>query len=536
MRAAIYCRVSTQDQGERGYSLDAQAQDCRALADEIGAEVAGVWQDVDSGAAWDLPGLMALLDAARRREFSVLVCYDPDRLARRLAKQMVLVDDLQRSGVVVKYCTLRVGDTAEDRLLTNVRAVIAEYEREKIALRTTRGRYAKAQRGLVVGSGPPPYGYRYARDLDDAGRSTVVGLAVRDDTATVVRRIFTELLTEGVTTVADRLNAEGIPSPRGGRWGPAAINVLTRNHAYYGLAEFGKRTRAERARRTRDPSPTTLTMAVPALVTRTEWLAVQDALAFRQRHHGQVVGTVDDRYELRGLLVCAACDRPMAVSRSNGLRYYRCPRHAQSVAARQGTAVCPMPMILADDTEALVWQSVLASLLDPRRVADDGDAAQPDAAADDARARLEQIDRDSWRLRQRVRRITEQLLDTVRGSESERTLRDLAQDADAALARLQREREQLERLAATDDTQAMQALEELAAYLLKGSDLADADARRQIYAALELRVLVAPSPQGERIGRRTFRVDLLARISVSVRSRDQYSQKYLIRLRTARAS
>jgi hypothetical protein len=58
----------------------------------------------------------------------------------------------RRSGV------LRVEDSAGGRLLKNVRAAVAEYEREKISLRTTRGRYAKAERGLVVGSGPPPYG------------------------------------------------------------------------------------------------------------------------------------------------------------------------------------------------------------------------------------------------------------------------------------------------------------------------------------------------------------------------------------------
>ena len=81
---------------------------------------------------WDLPGLNALLDAAKRREFDVLLVYDPDRLARNMAKQLVLEAELSRHNVTIRYCTLRLGDTAEDRLLKNMRSSIAEYEREKV--------------------------------------------------------------------------------------------------------------------------------------------------------------------------------------------------------------------------------------------------------------------------------------------------------------------------------------------------------------------------------------------------------------------
>jgi site-specific DNA recombinase len=155
-RAAIYVRVSTLEQGERGYSLDSQAVDCRKLAAELGAEVVANFSDTDSGASWDLPGLNAMLDAAKRREFDILLVYDPDRLARRMAKQLVIEEELQRSGVQIRYVTLRIGESAEDQLLKNVRSSIAEYERAKIALRTSRGRRAKAERGMIVGNGWAP--------------------------------------------------------------------------------------------------------------------------------------------------------------------------------------------------------------------------------------------------------------------------------------------------------------------------------------------------------------------------------------------
>src|SRR5215217_2347037 len=95
LRAAIYARVSTLEQGERGYSLEAQVVDCRKLAAELSADAVGEYRDQDSGASWDLPGLNAMLDAAKRRELDVVLCYDPDRLARRMAKQLVIEEELQ---------------------------------------------------------------------------------------------------------------------------------------------------------------------------------------------------------------------------------------------------------------------------------------------------------------------------------------------------------------------------------------------------------------------------------------------------------
>ena len=99
LRAAKYRRVSTVRQAEQGYSLEAQDKDLDRLADELGAVVVADFADNDSGAEWDLPGLNALLDAAKRSEFDILVVYDPDRLARNMAKQLVIEEELRRAGV-----------------------------------------------------------------------------------------------------------------------------------------------------------------------------------------------------------------------------------------------------------------------------------------------------------------------------------------------------------------------------------------------------------------------------------------------------
>src|SRR5215218_4599411 len=77
-RAALYTRVSTFLQKRHGYSLDAQDADCEGYAAGLDATVVARWTDNDSGADWDLPGLNAMLDAAKRREFDIVVVYAPD--------------------------------------------------------------------------------------------------------------------------------------------------------------------------------------------------------------------------------------------------------------------------------------------------------------------------------------------------------------------------------------------------------------------------------------------------------------------------
>ena len=86
LRAALYSRVSTRLQAEHGFSLRAQDKDGEQLASELGAAVVARYVDNDSGASWDLPQLNEMLDAAKRREFDLLICYDPDRLARNMAQ------------------------------------------------------------------------------------------------------------------------------------------------------------------------------------------------------------------------------------------------------------------------------------------------------------------------------------------------------------------------------------------------------------------------------------------------------------------
>ena len=94
-----------------------------------------------SGADLDLPHRNEVLDLARDDAFEVLVCRELDRLARDLAKQLFIEDELKRSDVRIEYALKNYDDSPEGGLMKHVRASVAEYERLKIREHTKRGKH-----------------------------------------------------------------------------------------------------------------------------------------------------------------------------------------------------------------------------------------------------------------------------------------------------------------------------------------------------------------------------------------------------------
>ncbi len=136
MRAAIYARVSTESQEARG-TIGSQLEVLRQrIAEESHELIAEYCDDGYSGARLDRPGLDALRDAAETGLFDTVWCLSADRLARKYAYQVIVLDEFARHGVSVRfYDTPQIDDDPQAQLLTQVQGVIAEYERAKIAER-----------------------------------------------------------------------------------------------------------------------------------------------------------------------------------------------------------------------------------------------------------------------------------------------------------------------------------------------------------------------------------------------------------------
>ena len=148
-RAALYARVSTEQQ-EREQTIHSQIAAITRYADQNGYRHTPALTYTDDGysGTWlDRPGLDELRDHAREGRFDVVVVLCPDRLARRYAYQVLLIEELKRDGIEIHFCERPINDSPDDQLLLQIQGAIAEYERAKILERCRRGRLHRARRG-----------------------------------------------------------------------------------------------------------------------------------------------------------------------------------------------------------------------------------------------------------------------------------------------------------------------------------------------------------------------------------------------------
>src|SRR4051812_17209771 len=422
MKAAIYARVSTEKQG-REQTVDSQLDALRRWASAHGHELNDAHVYIDegySGARLDRPALDRLRDAAREGEFDVLGVYSPDRLARRYAYQVLLLEEFRKDACDVEFIERPISDDPHDQLLLQIQGAIAEYERAVLAERFRRGKLQKARAGQW-GAGAGPYGYRYVLKRDGVPGH----LEVDEDEAAVVRMLYRWLVAEGMTVrqIIKRL-AAGPWRPRNGKrlWSNAVVHRILSDPLYAGTAYANRyalvpprkpRSAGPRAGlpSCREPRPREewIPIPVPAIIDTatyqdaSEQLARNSALSFRNN-------TRND-YLLRCLLTCRTCGFAMCGVTSSGAggrrqhRYYIC--HGKDTLARDRSRPCPQPRTRVEDLDAAVWDHVRRLLDDPATLAAQFEerARQADAldagagaASQKCEALLRRLDREEQRL------------------------------------------------------------------------------------------------------------------------------------------
>ena len=234
-RALGYLRVSTDEQVASGHGLDTQEKAVRAFAESQAYELIDVLTDAGvSGATkpTERPAFSRVAELAATGAFDVLLVAKIDRLSRDIRHALTTVSDLaEQHEVAFRSVTESVIDTSNPmgRTFFAIFAGMAENERYVIRDRTAGGRLAKAVKGGFAG-GKAPYGY--TKDLQG-------GLQVVPEQAQIVKRIVRERRRKRtLQAIADGLNAEGIPSPKGGQWRVSTVAYITDNPKYRGVIEY----------------------------------------------------------------------------------------------------------------------------------------------------------------------------------------------------------------------------------------------------------------------------------------------------------
>jgi site-specific DNA recombinase len=503
VRAALYARVSCEQQAQQS-TIDSQIA---VLKDRIRTE--GLPLDDElcfiddgySGSSLVRPALERLRDVAWAGGFTRLYVHSPDRLARKYAWQVLLLEELQRSGVELVFLNHTIGVSPEEDLLLQMQGMIAEYERAKIMERSRRGKRHAARRGSVNVLCAAPYGYRYLSKHAAGGQAQY---QVVFEEARVVKQLFEWVGRDRISLreAGRRMRKQGIPSAKGKSWHVFTIRKLLTNPAYKGEAIFGKTRVGERRPRLRParghpehPRSNTsrypgtaddqFVIPVPAIVSADLFDAVAQQIAEnRKRYRQQEQGP---GYLLQGLIVCNCCgygwygkgSLRFAKNDQAPYPYYRCcGRDAFRFA---GTKVCHYRPIRLDRLDAAVWADVCMVLQNPQALQQEFDRRlsndqEPDIDLDQLQKQTSATQRSISRL---IDAYEDGLLDKAefepRQARARARLERLQQEA-ATASDLVAERQQLRLV--------LGRLEDFASQVRIGLDQADFQTRREIIRSL----------------------------------------------------
>ncbi len=503
LRAAIYARVSTEQQAQQS-TIASQVE---ALRERLHADGHVLEDDLCflddgySGSTLVRPGLERLRDVAWAGGFTRLYVHSPDRLARKYAWQVLLVEELQRGGIEIVFLNRTIGVSPEEDLLLQMQGMIAEYERAKIMERSRRGKRHAARRGSINVLAAAPHGYRYLSKHAGGGQAQYQVVA---EEAGVVRQIFEWVGRDRLSLreVGRRLRQQQIPSAKGKAWHVFTVRKLLTNPAYKGEAVFGKTRVGERKPRLRPAKgqpeqprnsgsrypgavADQITIAVPALVSAELFAAVADQLEENRRHYRQQ--SQSPGYLLQGLLMCDGCGygwygkgiTRFTKNDRTPYPYYRCT--GMDSFRHGGTKVCPHRAIRLDRLDAAVWADVSQVLQNPEALREEFERRL--SGNEDSNIDLEQIHKQVKSVQRGISRLIdgyeEGLLEKQEFEPRVARLRE-------RLARLQQQAATVQNLAAQRQElrQVLGQLEDFATQVRRGLDQAEFAKRREIIRCL----------------------------------------------------
>jgi site-specific DNA recombinase len=514
-QVALYARVSSEQQAE-AHTVASQVAAVRERVAADGLTVSEAMQFLDegySGATLIRPGLERLRDVIAAGTVDRLYVHSPDRLARKYAYQVILVEEFRQAGVEVVFLNRELGRSPEDDLLLQVQGMIAEYERAKIIERHRRGKRHAARAGAVNVLSGAPYGYRYISKYEGGGQARY---EIVPDEARLVRQVFDWVGRDRLTIgeVCRRLTQAGERTRTGKTvWDRSVVWGMLKNPAYQGTAAFGKthqeplhpRLRPQRGRPLQPrravstvdvPQEEWFPIPVPALVEPEVCAAVQEQLRENQRHARQ--SPRGALYLLQGLVQCQHCGyayygKRLSPSARKGqprtYAYYRCL--GTDAYRFGGERICQNTQVRTDLLDVAVWEEVCTLLAHPERLAEEyRRRLQPDTRT--RRPALDTIEAHLGKLRQGLARLIDSYAEGLidKHEFEPRILR-----VRRRIAEVDEQRRQL----ADDAAQHRELqliigrLEDFAATVHNGLEEADWARKRELIRALVKRVEVAPN-------------------------------------------
>lgn len=405
-RAALYLRVSTDEQAKEGYGLVYQEEKLKAFVQSQDYELTDDRIYKDEGYSGSLPitdrpSLQRLFHDVDEKKFDVVLVYRLDRFFRKTRLLLDAMDQLNSHNVGFRSITESFDTTnITGRFMTTLLGAVAEMERDTIKERTTNGKAASARDGNWV-SGNPPYGYRLNKKTKR--------LVVEPKEAAIVKKMFRWIVYEKVSLreIQKRMIAAGVPTPWYGktknegpmRWHKRSIGRILTNETYCGISYYRKYKRPFNnltsiidPKMLRDQSDW-IPIKVPALISTTLF---EDSKKQLQKNREFSERNTKRMYLFAKLVYCGYCGfkmfggyQPSTKKGCEGSRYY----HGALISKedRGGTTKrCQRCGQIAESRLLPVWDAIKELLENPNTVLEQ--LAKSVAEHDDKKKMAEELE------------------------------------------------------------------------------------------------------------------------------------------------
>jgi site-specific DNA recombinase len=372
-QVGIYARVSTEEQAEQGYSIEAQIETLRA---QCKSEHKVVFREyVDAGISGKTiekrPALRDLMRDIDEGKIHEVLVWKLDRLSRKTADLLFIMDQFNRNNVNFRSHSEKnfETDTAAGKMTFQMFGVIAEFQRNTIVENVKMGMKQRARNGKW--NGGQVLGYDVVEIPVARGKDSV--LRINPIEAELVRKIFRMYASgQGLKSIANELNREGYKTKPNNPFSHVSIKTIINNPVYIGKIRYNVRENwSEKRRKGINSEPIIAEGEHEPIIMQDMWDAVQKLYSKKAVTAPRVF---NGTYLLTGMMRCPDCGATLVAHRVRDIlkdgtkivrRYYICSNFRS-----KGSRVCSSNSVKADFAEQFVTARIAEVVQKPKVLED----------------------------------------------------------------------------------------------------------------------------------------------------------------------
>ncbi len=368
VRVALYARVSTAEQAEEGYSIQAQEEMAVKYCEMQGKELVKKYVDkgISGKSTKDRLALGELIGDCKKRLFDEVVVWKTSRLARNVLDLAQIVNTLEQNNITFRSLSEPYDtSTPQGKLMMNMLGSFAEFERTTIIENLKMGMNARARQGYK--NGGRLLGYK----SEGTGKeSRLVIVEKEEETVRMIFRLYSE--GRGYKAIANELNKLGYRSVRGNYFSINAIKEILNNPTYVGMIRFNRYVDySSKRRKGANENHILVEGKHKAIIDKETWEKVR---LLQKKKSGRYSTRAKGKFPLTGMLRCPVCGAGMVAAMTvntlkdgtkRRIRYYSCGNFRN-----MGSAVCSANSVRAENAEAYVFNRIKEILINEKVLKD----------------------------------------------------------------------------------------------------------------------------------------------------------------------